>query len=194
MSSLPVPYFTPEEYLKIDRASEIRNEYISGEIVPMVGGSYNHALISANSGWTLKNHLEGRPCQVLDSSARVLLRRGTLYAYPDATVVCGKPEFADKESDIVTNPKLVVEVLSPSTRNYDLGDKTRAYLQIPSLTDLLLVEQEKVWIEYWSRQAGNKWDRNVFTGMSDVLRSDSLECDIPVAGFYAGVDLAPSVE
>jgi Uma2 family endonuclease len=127
----------------------------------------------------------------LDATIRVLLHRGTLYSYPDVTVVCGKPEFLDEEDDILTNPKLIVEVLSPSTRNYDLGDKTRTYWQIPSLTDLLLIEQSKVWIEYWSRETGGEWSRRVSTGSSDVLRLQSLDSELPVAELYTGVEFPP---
>jgi Uma2 family endonuclease len=83
----------------------------------------------------------------------------------------------------------VVEVLSPSTRNYDLGDKTRLYWQIPSLTDLLLIEQDKVWIEYWTREVGGKWDRQLLLGLEESIRIAALECQIPVAEIYAGVDL-----
>lgn len=189
MSSQPIPYVTPEEYLKLDRASEIRNEYIFGEIVPMVGATYKHAALAANVIKAIGNRLQKSPCRIVDSSVRVLLHRDTLYSYPDATVVCGKPEFLDQENDTILNPKLVVEVLSPTTRNYDLGDKTRMYWQVPSLTDLLLLEQDKVWIEYWCRLAGGKWDRSVWTELQTPIRIESLDCELPLNEIYAGVDL-----
>ena len=184
MSTHPVPYVTPEEYLKFDRSSEFRHEYVFGEIVPMVAGTYEHGLIEANMIRALGNRLAERPCSLVGSSVRVMLHRDTLYSYPDATVVCGKPEFLDSEADTISNPKLIVEVLSPTTRNYDLGDKTRMYWLIPSLTDLLLVEQDKVWIEYWSREPGDKWDRRLASDLGDVLNVESLDCAIPVAEIY----------
>ena len=189
MSSQPIRYVTPEEYLKFDRSSEFRHEYVFGEIVPMVAATYQHGQIALNAGRALGNRLSNRPCGIVDSSVRVALHRGTLYSYPDATVVCGKPEFIDGESDTIVNPKLVVEVLSPTTRNYDLGDKTRMYWRIPSLTDLLLVEQDKVWIEYWFREPGGKWDQQVASDLGDVLKIESLDCVLPVAEVYSGVDL-----
>jgi Uma2 family endonuclease len=189
MATQPVHYVTPEEYLKFDSHSEIRNEYFFGEIIPMVAASYAHGQISANTIRALGNHLSGRPCTVLANSARVLLHQDTAYAYPDATVVSGKPEFADRDNDTLSNPKLVVEVLSPTTRNYDLGDKTRLYWQIPSLTELLLIEQDKVWIEYWTREVGGKWDRQLLLGLHESIRIAALECEIPVAEIYAGVEL-----
>jgi Uma2 family endonuclease len=141
MSTQPVPFVSEEEYLRFDRSSEIRHEYVLGEIVPMTGATYEHGLIAINAGSALLSRLSNGPCAVVDSSVRVLLRRNSLFAYPDVTVVC-QPEFLDEKRDTVTNPKLMVEVLSPTTRNYDLGDKTRAYLELSSLTDLLLVEQD----------------------------------------------------
>ena len=189
MSSQPVPCVTPEEYLKFDRSSELRHEYVFGEIVPTVGGTYKHGQIAVNAIYALKGLLSKKPCSIVDSSTRVMLHRDASYAYPDATVVCGKPEFLDKEADTITNPKLIVEVLSPTTRNYDLGDKTRMYWQIPSLTDLLFVEQDKVWIEYWSRESGGKWDQKVASDLGDVLKIAPMDCELPVTEIYSGVEL-----
>jgi Uma2 family endonuclease len=189
MASQPVPYVTPEEYLKFDRGSEFRHEYVFGEIVAMAGGTYRHSKIAANTTRALGNHLSNRPCGVLEGNLRVALHREALYSYPDGTVVCGEPEFLDTEADTLTNPKLVVEVLSPATRNYDLGDKTRMYWQIPSLTDLLLIEQDKVWIEYWSREPGGKWDRKLANDLGEVLKIESLDCELPLAEIYSGVGL-----
>jgi len=188
MSSQPIPCVTPEEYLKFDRSSEFRSEFIFGEIVKMVGASYEHGLIQANITAALVTRLSKKTCSVVGSSVRVVLHRQALYAYPDVTVVCGKPEFLDREADTITNPKLVVEVLSPTTRNYDLGDKTRMYWQVPSLTGLILVEQDEILIEYWSREPGGKWDRQLLSDSADILRIESLACEIPLSEIYARVE------
>src|ERR1017187_6333302 len=108
MSSQPIPYVTPEEYLKFDRSSEFRHEYVSGEIVQVAGGTYHHGLIAANAICALWNQLSKTPCRVVGCSLRLMLRRDRHYSYADATVVCGQPEFLDKEHDTLTNPKLVV--------------------------------------------------------------------------------------
>jgi Uma2 family endonuclease len=188
MAASILPRVSYEEYLEIDRASETGNEFIFGELAPRIAASYAHGVIQANACVVLASRLVNSPCRTLAASVRVLLYRGKLTSYPDALVVCGKPELVD-DGDTLTNPKLVVEVLSPSTRNYDLGDKTRMYLQIPSMTELLLIEQDKVWIEYWSREPGGEWLRKVYTSMADILKIKSLECELPVAGIYAGVEL-----
>jgi Uma2 family endonuclease len=188
MSSGSVPGVSPEEYLEFDRHSEFRHEYSFGEIIPISGGAANHSLIAGNTIYVLISLLLEKPCLVFDSSIRVLLHKGSLYSYADATVVCGKPEYLDDHLDTLVNPKLVVEVLSPSTRNYDLGPKTRRYWQIPSLTDLVLIEQDQVWIEYWSREPGGEWMKKMLVERGDVLRVQSLDCTLPVAEIYKGIE------
>jgi Uma2 family endonuclease len=188
MATQPVPHFTPEEYLEYDRNSEFKNEYIYGEIVPMVGATPWHGLISANTGRAFGNRYSAHGCRVFDSSVRVCLNRATIYAYPDTTVVCGQLEYSDEKKDTVTNPKIVVEVLSPTTKNYDLGEKLRMYWSIASLTDVLLIEQKKVWIEYWFRAPGGEWSKRVLENLDDILRIGSADCEIPVTELYAGVE------
>ena len=116
------------------------------------------------------------------------LNRKTSYAYPDTTVVCGELEYSDEEEDTVSNPKIVVEVLSPTTKNYDLGPKLRLYWSIASLTDILLIEQKKVWIEYWFGAPGEEWSKRVLENLHDILRIESANCEIPVTELYAGVE------
>ena len=188
MASQPSPYYTPEQYFEIDRNSEFKNEYIDGEIVPMVGGTPWHSLICSNVIYGFRNRFSANSCHVFDSSLRVRLDGKKIYGYPDMTVVCGQLEFSPENEDTVTNPKIVVEVLSPTTENYDLGPKLRLYWSIPSLTDILLVEQSRVWIEYWFREPGGEWSKRVLENLQDSLRIESAHCDIPVTELYAGVE------
>ena len=188
MATPPVLYFTVEQYLEYDRNSEFKNEFISGEIVPMLGATPWHSLISSNAGSAFGSRFLACGCRVFDSSLRVCLDPESNYAYPDATVVCGQLDFSDEIKDTVTNPKIVVEVLSPTTKNYDLGEKLRLYWNIASLTDILLVEQQKVWIEYWFRAPGGEWSKRVLKNLHDTLRIESANCEIPVAEIYAGVE------
>jgi Uma2 family endonuclease len=194
MATQPIPYVTADEYLEFDRSAEFKHEYVFGEIVPMASGTPNHSAIGSNINAALWNRLRGKPCRSFDSNLRLSLRRNSLYSYADVTVVCGQPEYLDDKLDTVTNPKLVAEVLSPSTRNYDLGDKTRAYWSVPSLTDLLLVEQDKVSIEYWSRVPGGEWIKKILSSVGDTLKIDSLGCELPAAEIYDRVEfqIAPA--
>ena len=187
MATQPVPHFTPEQYLEFDRNSEFKNEYIYGEIVPMVGATPWHSLISGNAGRALGNRFSAHGCLVFDSTLRVFLNR-EIYAYPDTTVVCGQLEYSDDKKDTVTNPKIVVEVLSPTTKNYDLGEKLRLYWSVASLTDIFLIEQKKVWLEYWFRAPGGEWSKRVMEKLQDILRIESANCEIPVTELYAGVE------
>jgi len=188
MATRPLPYYTPEEYLAIDRDSEYSNEYISGVIVPIVDATPWHSLIAGNAFHGFRTHLPAFNCRVFPSGPRIVLDRERNYAYPDVSVVCGQMEYLDAKKETVTNPKLVVEVLSRTTRNYDLGDKLRLYWAIPSLTDVLLIAQDRVWIEYWFRQPGGEWRKQLVENIEDTLRVESVDCQIPVADFYAGVE------
>jgi len=188
MATQPVPYYTPEEYFEIDRDSECGNEYIDGIIVPMVGATPWHGIIAVNVSHGFRSHLSKGNCRVFDSSVRIVLDRKRNYAYPDVSVVCGQLEYLDAKKETVTNPKLVVEVLSPNTMNYDLGEKLRHYWAIPSMTDVLLIAQDRVWIEYWFRQPGGEWRKKLIENIEDTLRVESVDCQIPVADFYAGVE------
>ena len=181
---------TPEEYLEFDRASALKNEYVFGEIVAMAGGRPAHSLLTANVLGLLFGQLVGGECRVYDSNLRVCLDRQSLYSYPDLTVVCGALEYVDERQDTVTNPKVIVEVLSASTRNYDLGDKARMYSRIPSLTDLLLIEQDKLLIEHWKRLSDGHWEIVTIADRQATVLIQSAGCELSVGDIYSGVELA----
>jgi len=190
MSRQSLPLVTPEEYLDYDRASDVKNEYVFGEIVAMAGGTVSHALLTMNAAGELYRHLSGGKCRVYSSDVRVCIDRRSSYSYPDVTVVCGPAEGVDEKRDTVTNPKVIVEVLSPRTRNYDLGDKARMYSRIPSLTDLLLIEQDRVSIEHWRRLANDHWDISNIADRQGIVRIESVGCELRVADIYSGVEFA----
>ena len=124
MSAQPQARLTPEQYLEIERASEARSEFFNGRIYAMSGGSYNHVRIIGNLAFELRNSMKQRPCEVVTSDLRVRISPGGLYTYPDVSVVCGEPKFADDEKDTLLNPAFLAEVLSPSTEAYDRGFKS----------------------------------------------------------------------
>ena len=134
----------------------------------------------------LGNHLSGGPCRVLSSNMRVDTK--SAHVYPDVTVVSGTPEFIDRRKDTLTNPKLVVEVLSPSTRNNDLGAKTRLYMKMPILSDVIFIGQDKIWIEQWHRSGDGGWKNTTLEALDGILEIESLSCNIPVFAIYSGVD------
>ena len=189
MATEPAPFVSAEEYLEFDRKSDIRNEYVFGEIVAMAGGTPWHSLIAANTVGSLHQKLLGSGCRVFDANLRVCVNKEASYAFPDVTVVCGPMEYLDEKKDTIVNPKVVIEVLSPATRNYDFGDKARMYFRIASLSDLLLIEQREVRVEHWRRQP-NGWGIEVVQDLAATMSIKSIGCDVLVSEIYSGVEFS----
>ena len=143
---------TEEEYLVYERDSITRHEYYNGRIYAMTGGTESHNLIAANTLATLHSQLRQRPCRVYQSDMRVRIDETGLNTYPDVLVICGQPQFTDTTRDTVTNPIVIIEVLSPSTERYDRGMKFQHYRTIETLQDYLLLAQDKQYIEHYSRR------------------------------------------
>ena len=182
--------FTEEEYLSLEDEALEKSEFFQGRIYAMAGGSYDHAAISINIGGELRSLLKGKKCQVSSSDTRVKVPNSSLNTYPDVTIVCGKPELhLYKKTQTLLNPTLIVEVLSSTTETYDRGDKFENYKLIPSLTDYLLVAQNKAKVEHFVRQADGTWNCTVSQGLGATVKIDSLECELPLSEIYLKVDL-----
>jgi Uma2 family endonuclease len=178
--------FTPQEYLALERKSETRNEYYNGEIFAMAGASREHNLIVGNLLRDIGNQLEDRPCESYPSDMRVSIEATGLYTYPDVSVVCGEPRFQDREVDTLLNPTVIVEVLSPSTEAYDRGDKFRHYRRIDSLREFVLISQDRMMVERYTRR-GNDWVLSDLTDPDQVLKLESIGCQIPLDRIYAKI-------
>src|SRR5262249_9165559 len=146
MSAHP-QWLTPEQYLEIERAAEFRSEYYNGRMYAMSGGSLRHARIILNLGGELRAALKGGPCSATVSDLRLRVAPDGLYTYPDIVVCCGEPQLADGYSDMILNPTLIVEVLSPSTEAYDRGFKSAQYREIESLQEYGFVSQSEARVE-----------------------------------------------
>ena len=179
-------YFTPEEYIAMERKAEFRNEYFSGQIVAMSGASFAHNFINANLVTELNNRLKSGNCVAISSDMRVRAMPRESYFYPDVVVVCGEPEFEDDTFDTLLNPIVIVEVLSPSTEAYDRGEKFTRYKHIASLQEYLLVSQDKVWVEH-HRRHGTQWVLSHYRALEDVLPLPSIGCELPLRDIYARV-------
>lgn len=188
------------EYLAIERKAKDRHQYFDGEMVAMAGESWEHAVISGNAARLIGNHLENKPCQAVSKDTKVRsgpsLRHGShaagMFSYPDVLVVCDEPEFFDDESDVVLNPKVIVEVLSPSTEHYDRGEKFLRYRNYnPTLKDYLLVAQDKVLVEHFTRQSNGEWKFKSYEAMSETVVIRSIKCSIKVKDIYARVKFKP---
>jgi Uma2 family endonuclease len=183
MSSLPEPYITPEEYLAIERKAKTKSEYWYGRMYAMSGARLAHVQINENLSAELVNQLRGRDCQALSRDMRVRVQ-GKVYTYPDAVVVCGKPQLLDGELDTLLNPVLIVEILSPSTEGYDRRDKFAQYKTIESLREYLLIASERVGAELLTRTADGRWAYDGWGASDDVIPLTSCNCQLRLGDLY----------
>ena len=181
-------HYTIDEYFQVEAMSPVRNEFFEGEILAMAGGSPNHNRISRNVLVCLEPKLRGGRCESLGSDTRILTASG-LYTYPDAVVICGPIIASGDRLDTITNPTVLIEVLSPSTRDYDRGEKFELYRSIPTFREYLLIEQHVVDVEHRWR-AGDEWSSERKTSRHDVIRLQSIAVDLSVADLYTRVPLS----
>ena len=183
---------TPEDYLRLESDAVDKHEWIDGRVLSMAGGSFGHSLATSNVIRCVGNKLVGKPCRTLDSNIRVRVATGGLYTYPDVTVVCGEPQFdtLDRSGGTLLNPRVIVEVLSPSTEAYDRGEKFRRYRLIESLDEYVLISQTEAVIEVFTKQSDGAWQLSTFEGADAVARLGSIQIDLPLREIYAGVTFA----
>lgn len=175
-----VPY---EEYLRQERLELQKHEWIDGEVYAMAGGTLEHARLQVAVARVVGNALLGRPCIVYSSDARVRSHATKMATYPDVSVVCGRPETSADDPDALTNPTVIIEVLSPSTEAYDRGIKAQHYRAIPSLREYVLVSQSEPHIEVFHRAQGGRWD--FFEARAgELLTLESIDCTIAVDEIY----------
>lgn len=187
----PVARLTAQEYLEIERAAPTKSEFFDGEMFAMAGGSPRHSRIGTNVTAEFGNKLRGKKCVPYNADLRILIERTGLFTYPDLSVICGPLQFGAGD-DTVTNPTLLVEVLSPSTEAYDRGQKFLHYRQIPSLQEYLLVSQSEPLLELFTRQSGGEWVLRQASGLAARLEIPTLEIAIELAEIYAGVEFPES--
>jgi Uma2 family endonuclease len=190
-STRPPYRFTVEEYLAFERASEERHEYLDGVIYAMAGESPDHGRICMNLAATLVPQLRGSDCEAFSKDMKVCCgpyrthTREGLYAYPDLVVICGAMQFHGQAEDVLVNPKLIVEVLSPSTEAFDRGEKFRRYRAwLPTLTDYVLVAQDRPIIDYYQRTPTGRWELETLEGLDAHVHLPSIACTVPLAEVY----------
>ncbi len=185
MQTQPLPEYRFEDYLAIEREStDVKHEYIAGQVFAMSGGSYEHSLITANLNRALGNRLGGSHCVVLSSDMRIRIETADACTYPDVSVLCSEPCFHDARRDVLTNPVLIAEVLSPSTEAYDRGDKFALYRQLPSLRHYLLVAQEQIAVDVFTRQPDDRWMLTAYTDPDAEILLEAPDCRVSVRELY----------
>ena len=189
MASNPVSKLTEEQYLAIERAAEYKSEFLDGVMYAMSGGSLRHSGLASNLIGELHAKLQGSQCQVFTSDLRVRVSN-RMYAYPDVSAVCAKPLLADDQKDVLLNPIVIIEVLSPSTEQYDRGVKFHLYRTIESLQEYILVDQDKIMVEQYTRGDEGTWILRDHRNPDDELKMDSIHAVLPLRRIYDGVDFA----
>jgi Uma2 family endonuclease len=191
MSTAPQPRLSFDDWLAIERtATEQRSEYLAGEVFAMAGGTEEHNLIVLNVGAELRNQLKGRPCRVYPSDMKVHIAADDVGTYPDVMVICGERRFHDVRRDVVTNPILIVEVLSDSTEAYDRGDKFRHYRNLESLQAYLLLSQYRMQAELYLRQPDGTWSLSSYQDPSESIPLRVVEAELSLAEVYDKVELS----
>lgn len=190
-------YAPPEEYLACERAAFERHEWLDGLIYAMAGESPVHSLITTNIITELGIQLRGKSCAVYSPNMKVYAQHRLadglkgLFAYPDVMVVCGRPVFHDEHKDVITNPKVIVEVLSPSTSRYDHEEKFERYKQNKSLTDYLLVSQRRPQIQHYVRRTRGRWEITVETKLTATIVIAAIKCRLRLANVYDRIEFPP---
>ena len=188
MSANDPMYITQAAYLMAERASEVKSEYRDGKIYGRTSGNESHNLITTNVLTTFVMQLRRRPGSVYPSNLRVKIGQANVYTYADIIIVGNQPQFEDEENDTLLNPTVIGEVFSKLTENYDQGRKFQDYRTLESLTEYLLIAQDRPYIEHYVRQADSQWLLSEAKGLQDVIELPTIECKLALSDVYDKVD------
>ncbi|MFN7931718.1 MAG: Uma2 family endonuclease [Bryobacteraceae bacterium] len=181
MGAMPVPRMTVKEYLEADQVSDRPLEYHDGEIFPLAESSYRHAAIDSRLHRVFGSQLKAT-CQVI-GTMRVRIS-ATQYVQPDLIVICGQPAFTEESDPSLTNPSVIIDILSPSTAGYDYSGKFQLYRQLPSFEEYVVVAQDQPRIEIFRRMNDGRWLLTTYEGETAVAKVESLEIEIPLSEIY----------
>ena len=179
--------YTPEEYLALEREAKFKSEYKNGFITAMAGTTPKHNKIALNFASEIRAQFRGRPCEVYMSHVRLRVSPAGLYGYPDVMALCGPLQFDERDLESLINPTMIAEILSRSTEAHDRGDKFEDYQTIPSLQEYVLISQDRLLVELFTRH-GDSWVRSELRDLDETLILESLGCAIPLREIYAGVN------
>ncbi|AFZ25682.1 hypothetical protein Cylst_3544 [Cylindrospermum stagnale PCC 7417] len=177
-------YYTAEEYLELEEAAEYKSEYIDGQIIPMAGGTVNHNRIAGNFYAGLNIAFRQQEYEVFNSDMRLWIPQKRIYTYPDVMIVAGEPEFFNNRQDIILNPQVIIEVLSKSTKAYDREDKFEAYRTIPTFQEYLLIDQNRIHVEQFSKSGKKRWTLCEYDEEDVAIALSSVPFEISLQDLY----------
>ncbi|WP_017749269.1 Uma2 family endonuclease [Scytonema hofmannii] len=183
-----IKYYTSEEYLELEVNSQERHEYIDGEIIVMTGGTPNHNKIALNLSAALNFALRRQPYQVFVTDQRLWIPEKGIYTYPDVMVVDGELQLQEGRKDTITNPLIISEVLSNSTKSYDRDDKFAAYRTIPTFQEYILIDQYKVHIEQYFKTDKKRWTFVEYDDLNETISLNYINFEIALADIYDKVN------
>jgi len=180
-------YILPEHYLEMERASEVKHEYYKGEVYAMPGASPAHNDVAYNINRLMAHFLHGKGCKLYGSDFRIYIPLHSLFTYPDFSIVCGKAETPDIYTDNLTNPTVLIEILSKSTKDYDRGTKFTLYRSIKTLKEYILIDSTSISVEIFSRLEDNSWKLTEFKQQSDNFIITTVSLTFYLKDIYENV-------
>ena len=181
-------YYTPEEYLALEESAIDKSEYHDGEIIPMTGGTANHNKLAGNFCRKFPLTINGQDYEIFIHDVRLWIPLTRRYVYPDIMVIQGEPVYQGSNKTIVTNPLVIVEVLSDSTKDYDRGGKFLAYRSIPEFREYILIDQYSYHIEQFAKNSNGKWVLTEYDSEESVLTLESVEFQMPLTEIYERIN------
>ena len=185
--------WTQEEYLAMEEKSTVRHELVHGIPYAMAGGTFNHTRVCSNLVRHIGNRLSGKPCSAHSSEQKVKVEKSGNTFYPDAVIFCPPSRFEGKGDQLLLTPTVIFEVLSPSTAEYDRADKFKDYRAISTLTDYVLIDPARIYVDHYRRQSDGWLLRN-YTLRSDVLGFPDLQTELPLSEIYEELDVPEALQ
>jgi Uma2 family endonuclease len=190
MNTAPILKYTAEEYLALEERSLEKHEFYQGEIFAMAGASIEHNQIVKNTLFIIEEQLrKSSKCQIFPSDLKIHSLGNSLYTYPDLSIICGEIEILENNKNVVTNPTVLIEVLSESTQDYDRGGKFKLYRDIPSLKEYILISSLEVLIEKYNKQIDSTWVLHEYKNLEELVEINTISFSFSVAELYRNVTL-----
>jgi Uma2 family endonuclease len=189
MSAIPVMRYTINDYLEIERSTGNRYEFHDGELFEVEGASLNHNWIVSNTFGDVAAFLKNKECKAFTSQLKVFAKSQNSITYPDLVIVCGDVETTKEFEDVVTNPSVIIEIVSPSTGDYDHGKKFQLYRELASLKEYILISSMEIRVEKFTRQGSTRWTMEEYIHPNQAFTIESIGLPLSLLDVYANTDL-----
>lgn len=189
MSAIPLKQYTKADYMEMEEVSLEKNQYYQGEIFAMAGASIHHNEIVMNTSFEISSYLKGKKCRIYPSDLRIQINANSLITYPDLSIFCDDILTDDTYKENALNPTVIIEVLSPSTQNYDRSEKFKLYRAIESLQEYVLISSTEYMVELYTKQPDGKWLYQTYNSKVDNVTISAINFTLPLTAFYNNVAL-----